>query len=99
MNNLPPDELQELGLAAARRAAGEDAIERVFVEDTIDSLDRPAYRFTYLLDEKRSKHDLGLTRIRIIQALLDDLDARGDEHRPRIVLLDREAWDRRQIGA
>jgi hypothetical protein len=94
MIDMRPD-LQEIGLAAGKQAAG-DAIERVKVESRIDSLDRSAYRFTYLFDPSGiADDDLGMLRIRIIQALRDELYARGDEHGASIVLLDREAWDRR----
>ncbi len=88
-------ELEQMGWAAAEHAAGSGAVERVEVRRGIDVWDRPAYHFSFLIDQSRARQDAGLVRIRIMQKLLDDLDKRGDDHRPVLRILNREDWDRR----
>jgi hypothetical protein len=95
MIDTPSEELKKLGLDAAQAAAGADAVEQVEVFPGEDSLDRPAYFFSFLIDQKRAAERPGLVRIRLTQALRDGLAARGDEHYPIIRILDRADWDRR----
>jgi len=89
-----PD-LEQMGLTAGRQVAGPAAIEQVAVESGVDAWDRPAYRFTYLFDSAQTEDRPGKVYIRIVQALQDELESRGDEHIPLIKLLDRTDWDKR----
>jgi hypothetical protein len=89
-------ELERLGLEAARLVAGEDAVEQVEVVSGEDSSDRPVYYFSFLIDEQRTQQRPGLVRIRLLQRLLDELSARGDEHRPMVKMLNRTDWEHRQ---
>lgn len=87
--------LEELARSAAVQWAGEDAVEQVAVEDSWDLEDRPAYLFSFVIDETRAHNNMGLVRIRIRQTLRDMLEARGDSHLPMIRMLGREGWERR----
>jgi len=88
-------DIHQLGLDAARQVLGADAVKQVEVIDGADYWYRPAYHFTYLIDLARSQLQPGLVRTRLIQKLLDDLDARGDDHLPVIQLLDAADWEKR----
>lgn len=91
-------ELEALGLDAARSVAGEDWVEQVEVVSATDSWNRPAYTFSLLVCPERLPEHLGLTRIRLRQALGDALAARGDEGIPLIRLLRPEEWSRRTLA-
>jgi hypothetical protein len=88
-------DLEQLARDAAREIAGPEALEQVEVETVTDLDDRPAYHFTFLLNPERVEQHAGLTKIRLGLRLLDDLTARGDEHRPLIRILDRTDWEKR----
>jgi hypothetical protein len=49
-----------------------------------------------LINPDRARQRPGLIRTRLIQKLLDDLSARGDEHLPVIQILNREDWTKRE---
>jgi hypothetical protein len=90
----PTADLEQLGWTAARQVAGQDAVEQVEVKGGVDAFDRPAYHYSFLIDPHRAQLRPGLVVARVTQALLAELLARGDEHRPIIRLLDRTDWDR-----
>ncbi len=75
--------------------ASRGAVDEIEIESGVDFYDRPAYHFSFLIDQKGSKNRQGLVLTRQRQRLADDLDARGDTHIPTIRLLDREDWGRR----
>jgi hypothetical protein len=95
MDGVIVDELNTLARAAAEQVAGPGAIEQIEIESGVDFDDRPAYHFSFLIDQKRATNRLGLIMIRLRQRLGDDLAARGDTHIPIIRILDREDWGRR----
>jgi len=88
-------DLEKLAQDAAREIAGPEAFEQVEVETVTDLDDRPAYHFTFLLNPERVRQHAGLVRIDLGLKLLDDLTARGDEHRPLTRILDRTDWEKR----
>ena len=87
--------LEQLGRVAAQQVAGADAVENVEVSSGEDWSGRPIYQFAFLIDQARARQRAGVIRIRLIQALLDALIARGDEHLPSVQILSRADWDRR----
>jgi hypothetical protein len=87
--------LEKLALKAAEAAAGSGSVERVEVVSGEDDSDRPAYYFTFLIDEDRAQHRPGLVLTRLIQRLSDDLIAISDGHYPVVRILNRTDWDRR----
>jgi hypothetical protein len=89
------DNLEKLGLDAAREVAGPDAVELVEVVVGADYFERAAYDFSFLIDPDRLRQRIGLVLIRLSLKLRDELFARGDEHHPIIHLLDRTDWPRR----
>ena len=91
-------ELQRLGREAAEAVAGADAVEQVEVLPGGDSLDRPAYFFSFLIDRDRARQQVAVIHIRLLQALREELIARGDEHRPMVRILNRTDWPRRADG-
>jgi hypothetical protein len=86
-------DLQALGRDAARDVAGEESVEGVEVTIGEGVSDRPAYQFTFLINQSRERP--GLVRIRLGQKLKDALAARGDEHYPMLRILNRADWDKR----
>ncbi len=70
----------------------------VRVEPTLDALDRPAYKFTYLIDRSRTTIEPGLTSIRLRMALLDALESHQDSHTPIVGIMNQQDWDR-TLGA
>lgn len=89
-----PFDVEQLGREAAQFVAGPEALEAVEVATGYD-FDRPTYRFTFLIDQDRAHLPPGLLRIRLMQKLLDSLEACNDEHVPVIRMLDRTDWERR----
>ncbi len=88
-------DLESLGRDAAREVVGAEAFEQVEVFTGEDSLDRPIYIFSFLINPERAGLRLGLIYLRILQRLQDMLAARGDEHPPHVRLLDRADWPHR----
>jgi hypothetical protein len=88
-------ELEKLARAADEDVTCSEVVEQVEMRRGIDALDRPAYRFSSLIDQSRARERPGRIRIGIMGRVLDALDARGDEHRPILRILSREEWDRR----
>jgi hypothetical protein len=88
-------ELEALAKAAARDIAGPDAVEQVEVEPVFDLDDRVAYQFTFLFSQKNAKGPPGLAQVDLALKLLDELEARGDEHRPLLRFLDQTDWEKR----
>ena len=89
------ENLEKLGLDAARDIAGPDAVEQVEVVVGVDYFERAAYDFSFLIDPDRLRMRIGLVLIRLGQRIKDELTARGDEHHPIIRLLGRNDWPRR----
>jgi hypothetical protein len=87
--------LEQLGLEAARELAGAESVEQVEVLPTVDYIGRPAYHFAFLIEPSRAQQSLGLIRLRLDQKLHDELDARGDEHRVILQMLDSRDWPKR----
>jgi hypothetical protein len=72
--------LEKLARDAALEIAGPDAFEQVEVETGVDLDDRPAYQFTFLINQALATQRAGQVRIR-----------RG-EHRPLIRILSNSDW-------
>ena len=90
--------LLKLGRDAAEDIAGKDAVEDIAVVPSADYEYRPIYRFSFLLDQSRIVQRIGLVRLRLTQRLHDELIAMGDEHYPRIEILDRADWSKRAVA-
>lgn len=90
--------LLKLGRDAAEDIAGKDAVEDIAVVPGADYEYRPIYRFSFLLDQSRIVQRIGLVRLRLTQRLHDELIAMGDEHYPRIEILDRADWSKRAVA-
>jgi hypothetical protein len=88
-------DLKKLARDAAVDIAGPEAFEQVEVETVVDLDDRPAYYFIFLIDQERAWQRPGMVRTRLSQRLREELEARGDEHRPLLRMLDRSDWDKR----
>ncbi len=95
MSETVDKELVEFARTAAEEVAGSDAVEQVDMKRGVDFWGRPAYRFSFLIDESRARERPGRVRLSIIHKLVDALEARGDEHQPILRILNREDWDRR----
>jgi len=94
MHDLDDAELQEIGRQAAREVDGLGTVDAVRVTGRLDSADRPAHVFSFLVERDRDPQHNGLAYIRLVQRLRDALLARGDAQYPFVRLLDRTAWDR-----
>jgi len=94
MANDAATSLEQLGRDAARKIAGEDAVQEVEVVPGYD-FDRQVYYFSFLIDQDRSLQRAGLLRSRLVQRLRDELIARNDAHFPVIAILSRADWDNR----
>ena len=92
------ENIRELGLNAARKLAGEQAVRDVAVTLVADWTGRPSYRFTLLVDQGNSTLEPGPLRIRLTQKLTDVFAARTDEHATEIEILDPASWGRRAIA-
>ena len=95
---LTLNEVKELGLAAAREAAGENAVHGVAVAPDGDDDDLPTYRFAFLIDQGAAKQRAGMVRIELMRFLSEALEARGDDHRPELQILNHADWDRRWVA-
>jgi len=89
-------DLEKLGRTAAQQVAGKGVVKGVEVEPGEDPFERPIYYFSFLIEPRDASQRRGLLRIRLIQKLLDELTARGDEHYPVVRILNRLDWDRRK---
>jgi hypothetical protein len=96
MSRSTTAELEKIGRDAAQQVAGEGAVAQVEVVPGEDSDERPAYYFSFLIDQDRARQRPGLVFTRLIQKLRDELIARGDGHYPVIRILDRTDWDKRK---
>jgi hypothetical protein len=88
-------DLEKLAEDVAREVAGPEAFRAVEVESGWDVDDRPAYHFTFLIDQDRATQRPGIVRLRLRQKLRDELEALGDEHQPLLRMLDRIDWEKR----
>lgn len=91
-------DLERLGFNAAQEVAGKDAVKRVEVASGVDFFERPAYYFSFLIDQTLALERAGLVRIRLMQKLRDELAVRNDDHLPEIRILNQEDWDRRSVA-
>jgi hypothetical protein len=89
------ENLEKLGMDAAREIAGPSAVEQVEVVVGVDYFGRAAYDFSFLIDPERLQMRIGLVLIRLGLRIEDELSAHGDEHHPIIHLHDRKDWPRR----
>lgn len=96
MNEIADAELIEIGRKAAGLVDGLGRVEDVKVRVGQNSTDQPAYFFSFLIDRDRDREQAGLTRIRLIQKLRDELVARHDEHYPIVQVLNRTDWEKRE---
>jgi len=92
MRDVVATDLEHLALDAARQVAGMDCVEEVEVVDRADFWGRPAYLFSFVINQDRAKMTPGLIRIDLNLKLQEELSARGDEHIPMIRMLDRTDW-------
>lgn len=95
MSATSSPDLIHLGRAAALDIAGPEAVEQIEVTPGEDAFDRPAYHFSFLVNPERTTQRPGLILIHLTRRLLEDLEARGDHHRPTVTLLNRADWDKR----
>jgi len=98
MTESTVSELERLGFDAAQEVAGIDAVKQVEVASGADLLERPAYYFSFLIDQTLARERAGLVRIRLMQKLRDELTARNDDHLPVIQILDQEDWNKRSVA-
>ena len=98
MSESTVSELERLGFDAAQEVAGTDAVKQVEVASGVDLFERPAYFFSFLIDQGLAQHRAGLVRIRLMQKLLDELTARDDDHLPIIQILNQEDWEKRSVA-
>nr|WP_294500940.1 hypothetical protein [uncultured Rhodopila sp.] len=96
MSELAESELTEIARAAALRVPGLGTVERVKVDERLDSSDEPAYYFSFLVGQGYDPESGGVARIRLGQNLRDALMAREDGHYPYITLLTRADWEKRE---
>lgn len=93
MEHLSNDQLEALGLAAARAVVG-DGVKQVVVRYGEDAMWRSIKVFRVLIEHYRDGQDIGMARIRLIQRLKDDLLAIGDDQHPAVQMLDPADWNR-----
>lgn len=97
MSKIADMDLVELGRKAAELVPGLGTVERVKVTHRLDSTDRPAYYFSFLIERKGDREQAVQARIRLGQKLRDELLARDDDHYPYIKILNREDWEKREM--
>lgn len=95
MSNSATIDLQKLGRDAAMHVADVGKVELVDVVPGDDYMDRPVYRFAFLIDESVDWKSSGLVRIHLDQKLRDELVALGDAHYPVIQILSRAELSQR----
>ncbi len=98
MTESTVSDLERLGFDAAQEVTGKDAVKQVEVASGEDLFERPAYFFSFLIDQGLARQRAGLVRIRLMQKLLDELTARDDGHLPVIQILNQEDWDKRSVA-
>lgn len=94
--DLPPQDLREFALQAARALA--DTVDDLEIIDGVDYEGRPAYHFTFLIDPARTTKDLGLVRLKLRLRLNDELEARRDDHQVHLRVMDTKDWPKRNGG-
>jgi hypothetical protein len=93
MTEVSQQELEILGLEAAKQVAGPDAVINLDVEPFLDSRDRVAYRFSFVIDRSIAKsYRPGEMRIRLGQVIRDVLVSKGDETYPHLQIMSPEEW-------
>ncbi len=80
-------DVETLGRDAAQHVADLGFVELITVVAEEDWLDRPIYRFDYLIDRGIDWKRAGLIRTRLAQKLRDELTALGDVHHPSIQIV------------
>jgi hypothetical protein len=89
-------DLEQIGRAAAAAVAGAENVEAVEAREGEDWTDKPAYYFSFLIEQDRDDLRPGLLLGRVARKLRDELIARGDYHYPFVQILNRSDWDKRQ---
>ena len=87
--------LKDIGLDAAREVVGDGMAEEVEVITGPDSANRPAYYFSFLIEQDRDRQRAALLRTRLAQKIRDKLVSRGDAHYPFIRVFGRADWGKR----
>ena len=93
MSEIADMDLVEIGREAARLVPGLGTVERVKVTHRLDSTDRPAYYFSFLIERKGDRQQAAQAYVRLGQKLRDELLAREDDHYPYVTILNREDWE------
>ena len=85
------DELKALGSAAVRRVIG-DAFERLDADAGPDFEGKGAYHFTIVLHTEADWRNASSRQAEMTRAIIDDLDARGDERFPFLRIKSDGSW-------
>ncbi|WP_237477309.1 hypothetical protein [Lichenibacterium dinghuense] len=91
MAYLKRDELRALGITAIRRVIG-DAFERLDAEAGPDFEGKGAYHFTITFHTEADWRRASALQAEITTAIIDDLDAREDEHFPFVRIKSDGTW-------
>jgi hypothetical protein len=94
MNHQVDLDLEKIGRDAAAEVAGAENAEAVEASEIADRTDKPAYFFSFLIEQDRGHLGPGLLRTRLAQRLRDELIARGDYRYPLVQIINRDDWDR-----
>jgi hypothetical protein len=86
--------LEQIGRDAAAAVAGAENVEAVEAREIDDWTEKPAYFFSFLIEQDRDRLGPGLLRTRVAQRLRDELIARGDYRYPLVQIINRGDWDK-----
>jgi hypothetical protein len=89
-------DLEKIGRAAAAEVAGAENVEAVEAREGEDWTDKPAYYFSFLIEQDREHLRPGLLLGRVARKLRDELTAQGDYHYPFVQILNRSDWEKRR---
>jgi hypothetical protein len=89
-------DLEQIGRDAAAAVAGAENVEAVEAREGEDWTDKPAYYFSFLIEEDRDNLRPGLLQMRIARKLRDDLTGLGDYRYPFIQIMNRRDWEKRR---
>jgi hypothetical protein len=96
VENIPSENILQLGRNAADAIGGDKFVTDVGVAIGEDSMDRPVYHFSFLVDQNvQPPHGRGLFVIRLSQRLKDDLAAQGDARYPIVHFMNQAEWKSR----
>jgi hypothetical protein len=92
MDNPIDLDLEQIGRDAAAAVAGAENVEAVEAREIEDWTDKPAYFFSFLIEQDRDRLGPGVLRTRLAQRLRDELTARGDYRYPLVQIINRDDW-------